>query len=207
MRKLLINEGQKFGLLAIVKESKPVSENGINKRSFLCRCECGNIITVKLYSLTTGNTKSCGCIKQKQLIERNVASAKYPAYMKKLYNTWYLMGERCNNMNNKSYKNYGGRGIKVCKRWEKFENFYEDMGDRPEALTLDRIDNDGNYEPENCRWATRKTQMNNKRNNLRLNYNGMVKNLSQWAESTGIKRETIKARLSTGLSIKKSLTA
>jgi len=101
-----------------------------------------------------------------------------------IYKTWQGMKERCSNPGHKDYHNYGGRGIKVCDRWlESFENFYADMGDKPQGMTLDRIEVNGNYEPNNCRWASHTEQGQNRRNNVRLTYNGETKTLRQWAET------------------------
>lgn len=102
---------------------------------------------------------------------------------------------RCTRPSQVGYKNYGGRGVKVCKRWEKFEAFLADMGERPEGLSLERIDNDGNYEPSNCRWATRKEQGNNSRKNRHLTWKGETKTLSEWARLTGIASPTIRCRI------------
>lgn len=105
------------------------------------------------------------------------------------YNTWHLMIQRCKNKNATAYDRYGGRGIKICDRWlgmYGFRNFYEDMGSRPEGYTLDRIDNDGDYCPENCRWATSKTQNRNRSNNALITYNGETKTLKEWSEILGL---------------------
>lgn len=124
------------------------------------------------------------------------------------YKTWAMMLVRCRNKNNHAYPRYGGRGIKVCKRWESFENFYADVGAKPSPKhSLDRIDNNGNYEPSNCRWATMLEQGRNKRNNAMLTLNGVTKCISEWADITGIKRRTIHARISYGWPVEKVLTA
>ena len=102
------------------------------------------------------------------------------------YGIWLGMKTRCNNTNNKDYKNYMGRGIKLCKRWEKFENFYQDMGIRPKGLQLDRIDNNGNYEPANCRWTSIQTQANNRNNNIHITIDNQTKTIAQWARERNI---------------------
>jgi hypothetical protein len=118
------------------------------------------------------------------------------------YRTWYNMISRCKNKNNSSYKNYGGRGIKVCDRWlQSFENFYKDMGYPPTIKhTIDRINNDGNYEPSNCRWATHKIQQNNKSNNRFLTIDGITKTIGNWASESGIAEHVIIYRLNKGWS-------
>jgi hypothetical protein len=118
------------------------------------------------------------------------------------------MMQRCYNSKNSGYKNYGGRGIKVCDRWHTFENFFEDMGKRPKGLTLDRKDNNGDYCLENCRWATAKEQMNNNRNNNWLTHEGETRNITQWAGIIGISRNTLGKRLNFyKWSIEKTLSA
>ena len=104
----------------------------------------------------------------------------------KEYYAWKDMVSRCHNQNHKAYKYYGGRGIQVCDRWEKYQNFKKDIGLRPANLTLERVDNDGNYEPNNCKWASRKEQAYNRSNNKKLTYHGITKTLYQWAEIAGI---------------------
>lgn len=111
---------------------------------------------------------------------------------------WGSMIQRCNNHADKSYERYGGRGIEVCTRWLKFENFLKDMGEKPKEKTLDRIDNSQGYSPFNCRWATIEQQANNKRNNRMLTYKGETLNLTQWSKKTGIHRETLLSRIKAG---------
>lgn len=125
-----------------------------------CQCDCGNICEVAGHSLNSGRTKSCGCLKKERVCKRNKSHgmSKSPEY-----DIWKAMLQRCENPNCKSFSDYGGRGIKVCQSWHKFENFYRDMGKRPEGLSIDRINNDGNYEMGNCRWATKEEQSNNSR--------------------------------------------
>ena len=124
----------------------------------------------------------------------------------KLYQTWIKMKARCHNHKSSSYHNYGGRGIKVCDRWLKsFENFYEDMGDRPEGMTLDRIDNDGDYSPENCRWATSSEQARNTRNTKWYTINGVEMCLTDWCKHYGIHITTVRSRLMRGETITEAL--
>lgn len=125
---------------------------------------------------------------------------------KKTYSIWCAMRARCNNQNVSNYFNYGGRGIKVCKEWDDFYVFLADMGEAQENDTIERIDCNGNYEPKNCKWATRKEQGNNKRNNRFLELNGQRKTATQWSEITGIGEGTIRKRLKLGWPVEKILT-
>jgi hypothetical protein len=124
-------------------------------------------------------------------------------YHKRTYQTWYHMNGRCHKPRSRSYKHYGARGIRVCIRWRcSYEKFYEDMGEHPgDGYSIDRIDNDGNYTPKNCRWATKKEQYANKTNNVFLTYKGETKHMAEWARITGINKSTIKTRRRRGKSI------
>ena len=115
-----------------------------------------------------------------------------------IYNAWLGMRARCYNKNNAAYANYGGRGIFVCERWLSFENFYADMGDPLEGMSIDRIDNDGPYSPDNCRWADRATQSRNRRNAFAITIDGVTKSAVEWSETSGIKGATIRNRIRKG---------
>lgn len=162
---------------------------------WFCECKCGGTVVVTSSNLKTGNTKSCGCWshgkpRHGHTTHRSVSSE---------YATWSSMKQRCLDVAHSAYASYGGRGISVCERWLVFENFLADMGPRPSGRSLDRIDNDGNYEPSNCRWATAEQQCNNRRNNTRFDFNGKSLTLPQWSRELGIEYHTLKARRKRGL--------
>lgn len=123
-----------------------------------------------------------------------------------IFASWRSMKQRCLNPTHHQFHNYGGRGVQLCERWQSFENFLADMGERPEGTTLDRIDIDGNYEPANCRWADVETQRNNCRNSKIIEFAGKRLGVSQWARELGIRRETIWARIRAGCSVQETLS-
>ena len=154
--KLIDLTEQTFGRLTVISYH---SKGKYDHTRWLCKCECGKEKVIFSSALKSGHTKSCGCLNLENVKKSNM---KYNKYGSREYNSWASMKRRCTDPNAINYKYYGGRGITYCKRWEKFENFYEDMGPRPEGKSINRIDNDGNYEPKNCKWSTSTEQNNNK---------------------------------------------
>jgi hypothetical protein len=172
--------GQKIGMLTVVKKALTIK----NRRMWECICKCGNTKIISTSHLNGGHVQSCGCLKKEKNHGMSYTSEHY---------AWTDMIMRCTNPNKNQYKDWGGRGIKVCDRWlESFNNFYEDMGPKPGPnYSIDRINNDGNYEPSNCKWSTKTEQNRNKRstklnmiivNNIRDDFNsGKITNKSELA--------------------------
>lgn len=166
-----------------------------DRRRWLCQCSCGNIKPVQMSSLFYGGSLSCG---HESRIRKGMANNKFKHGMrhKGIYNRWWSMLRRCSDSNVKSYPRYGGRGIKVCERWLQFENFYTDMGDPPFAgASLDRINNDGNYSPDNVRWADKYQQGDNTSQTRLLTVNGATKPVNRWARENGLNGIQIRLRL------------
>lgn len=174
------------------------------KGGWLCRCDCGTEKIVRSQALTTGATKSCGCAN----LERVRAPRTHGMTYTPIYRLWVSMMDRCYRENVPNFQFYGARGITVCERWHTFEHFYADMGERPEGHSLDRHpNNNGNYEPGNCRWARLTDQSRNMRSNRLLTHDGVTRPLVEWAELLGIPPQTIAGRLRRGKSIADALKA
>lgn len=178
--------GKRFGRWLVL------SKHGRNQRgevSWLCRCDCGEERPVKAGSLGSGKSVSCGCYHRDERSTHGMTRTP-------TFRSWESMKQRCLNPSDPSYGRYGGRGIKVCGQWaNSFDQFLCDMGERPAGMTLDRIENDGDYEPSNCRWANLKTQQRNRRCMPTLTVNGETKTYPEWFEQTGIRPAVIAWRL------------
>lgn len=204
-RKVKDITGQKFGRLTVLKFA--YIKNG--NTYWNCICECGNEKIVSAKNIKHGKTKSCGCyfseIKSKQMTLIGQKNVKHGdcrgGDRSRIYLTWRNMIHRCEDPRAKGYERYGGRGIKVCEEWHNYPTFKEWAMNNGYAdnLTIDRIDNHGNYEPSNCRWATAKEQQNNTSYNHNITMNGETKTITEWAEIYGIKRTTINARIRRGM--------
>lgn len=189
--------GQRFGRLLVLYGTNKRQKRGV---VWHCRCDCGNEVDIRGDSLTSGNTRSCGCLQRERAAEANTKhgmaqqGSPHP-----VYDIWYTMLRRCENPNNSAYKYYGGRGIAVCEEWHDVQVFIDWAlaNGWKRGLTIDRIDNDGNYEPSNCRWATPKEQARNRRSNHLIAFNGKTQCLTDWAEETGVKWQTLVSRIDT----------
>lgn len=199
--------GKKFGRLTVLERADDyMAKSGKREAAVLCKCDCGNTKRLRASVLKNGNTRSCGCYRREASSMRN---STHGLSHSRIWNTWCLMIERCERENNKSYKNYGAKGIRVCDEWHKFENFvaWAMTNGYDETLTIDRVDSSKDYCPENCRWADRKTQNNNTSRNHWITFDGQTKTMAQWSEITGISYAAIKSRLNKhGWSVERALT-
>ena len=182
--------GQRFGKLTVIKY---IGKDKNNTSLWLCKCDCGNFTKVLKTNLSNNHTKSCGCLRKE-----NTLSAKHGKCHDNLYKIYYGIIKRCYNKNDQAFKNYGARGIVVCQEWlDDFMNFYNWAIDNNyrDGLSIDRIDNDGNYGPSNCKWSTPKQQARNRRSNKNYTINGETHCLKEWCEILELKYETAHARI------------
>lgn len=184
--------GQRFGRWTVLRLSN--RKHGTNL-IWICRCDCGNEKEVKGSWLRNGDSSSCGCLRKELTSKRSTTHGATTGRKRTSeYAIWRTMKARCSNPNVRSYKYYGLRGIKVCNRWLKFDNFIADMGHRPSSRhTIDRRDTNGHYEPGNCAWATYLEQNNNRRNNRPVMICGISKNIGQWMREIGVGRDQMMA--------------
>lgn len=193
--------GQKFERLTALE----VRLNGRGQRRWLCRCDCGNELLVTLGNLRNGHTRSCGCLFQSLRGENN-CNYKHGKSRSKAYPIWKSMRVRCTLKTRPEYPRYGGKGITVCDRWNSFENFLNDMGEPPPGASLDRINNEQGYSPDNCRWASNREQCRNRRSNVQVTYKGKTKILIEWCEELGLPYTRTRRRLAKGWSPEKAFT-
>lgn len=211
MRKSIL-DGKTFGYLTVIGEGNAASPSpsGKRERTVLVRCLCNTIKTVNANNLARGAIKSCGCMRAALVSENRAQHGQARAGNRSPeFEAWSSLIARCTNPNKRNYHRYGGRGITVCERWSSsFENFYNDMGPRPSPdHSIDRFpNNDGNYEPGNCRWATREENARNKSNLHLLTHAGRTLCTAEWTEITGIPANTIRQRKALGWSDEEALT-
>ncbi len=202
MRKIIDITGQVFGRLTVLHMAVERGRHG--NVLWACQCLCGTIIAVNSKYLRGGGTQSCGCRRREGVRARRLSHGMTKSAE---YRVWLHMKRRCTNPKDSNYHNYGGRGISYGPRWEKFENFFKDMGPRPSPKhTLERADNSKGYGPDNCVWATIKEQARNRRTNVLLTYNDVTQPIAAWAEELGIKYDLLHHRISKGWSIERAFT-
>lgn len=194
--------GFKFGRLTAIS----LSEKRSGRKTFWdCVCECGKNKTIRTDSLKDGSVRSCGCLKKEQdriNLPNGQGVISHGLSKERIYSTWRGMLSRCEDENDKSYKSYGGRGIKACSDWHDLQNFVDwaYANEYDDSLTLERIDVNGNYEPNNCTWIPIEKQALNKRNTIRIEYKGETKTISEWSKELGISQGLIRSRFKSGMS-------
>ncbi len=192
-----ITPGSKFNRLTYLREAGRINE----KRAALFRCDCGTEKIMRVYAVVTGRARSCGCYHKERAAAANITHGHTSdGKWSHAYTVWSSMKDRCLNPSKRAYPDYGGRGIQVCDRWLDFDNFLADMGEPPDGMSIDRYPNtNGNYEPGNCRWATRVEQNSNRRSCVFIDYQGKRQTVRQWSRELGIHRDTIEKRLRRGI--------
>lgn len=184
LKRRLDRVGQVFGRLTVVSR--------IDRVHVVAKCDCGNVITAQTGNLISGTTKSCGCLAREL---SSIRTTTHGMSKSKSYKRWTGLIQRVLNPDNKAAKHYSLKGVTVCDRWLSFENFYADMGEAPPGCSLDRIDNDGPYSPENCRWATPKEQADNRSSSVWIEFQGERMVLFDWARRLGVRYSTMQRRL------------
>jgi hypothetical protein len=192
--------GQRFGFLAVLRSGERQSQ--ASGAWWLCRCDCGIEKNLSGHDLVQGKIRSCGCQHWKLI---GAALRTHGMKGTRTYRIWQAMLNRCRNEKTINFKDYGGRGIVVCDRWKAFEQFFADMGEVPTGHSIDRIDNDGNYEPGNCRWASREEQSRNQRSNVLIEFAGERLPRAQWERRFGMRATTLRSRLRSGKTLEEAM--
>jgi hypothetical protein len=208
-----VQVGGRFGSLVVMSLYVGARKTGAVRRMALCRCDCGGDADVEKYNLSSGNTTQCNaCATESRALKRRRHGHSHNAEGRsqieaKCYYTWQAMKQRCLNPGDARFKDYGGRGVRVCGRWRaSYTAFLSDMGLPPSmSHQIDRSDNDGNYEPSNCAWVDREENNRNKRNSRNITAHGKTQTLVEWAAEVGVKRETIARRMQRGMSPEEAL--
>jgi hypothetical protein len=196
--RLIDRIGQRYDRLMVVARAPNANERDTNAR-WNCKCDCGRMVIAYGQDLARGKVKSCGCLNAERIFKHGKSRTL-------TYGVWKQLFQRCENPNSPSYKNYGGRGITVDPAWRDFATFVADMGDCPEGLSIERIDNNGPYRKGNCKWATPKAQRNNTRRNRRLTAFGREQTLMQWVEEFNVPWNRVRTRLRYGWTLERALT-
>lgn len=192
--------GERHGrLIVLARAENHVEPSGAIRARWRCLCDCGGVVVVTGKALSTGNTRSCGCLMREK-------EAKHGMAARPVYRSWATMIQRTTNPSNTQWESYGGRGITVCDEWRSFAAFYADMGERPDGATLDRVDNSKGYEPGNVRWASRLEQANNRRTNVHITFMGQTRTIAEWGRATGLGKAAVLRRLSKGWPVDRALT-
>lgn len=192
--------GTKFTRLLVIGYGPiKIEPSGDRRCTCILHCDCGSIVTVTEKALKSCKTKSCGCLQIESITKRNLIHGNSARHnISKTYSTWCGMIARCYQKGHKDYHSYGGRGIKVCDRWRSFSLFLEDMGERPTNMTIERLDNNGDYQQSNCEWSDLKSQARNKRTNRNVTVMGFTACISEHCEIHGIHVQTVLKRLKLG---------
>lgn len=180
--------GQTFGRLTALHRAARTSR----RTKWTCRCECGAVGDFVLDNLHIGNTTSCGC---RNTEARRARTLKHGQEGSKIYQCWMSMKMRCTNKRDHTYPHYGGRGIKVCREWLSFENFFRDMGAMPAGYSIERVDPNGHYRPDNCKWIPRSLQARNTRRAIRVTWGNQTKLLIEWCEDLGVSYKIVRQRI------------
>lgn len=185
--------GQRFGRLTVISRGDNTKNGGA---TWVCTCDCGKQKekSVPTHDLICGKVRSCGCL---FFVSNKGRRKTHGKTNTRLHRIWISMRQRCNDPHHKAYRHYGGKGVTVCNEWNDFQSFYNWAMENEyrDNLTIDRIDSNGNYCPENCRWATMKEQQNNRSNNIRFSIGGQEKTISEWSAVSGISRATLEWRV------------